>query len=243
MKCNFCGREFNGEKCPACGSPASGGGQQPNNQFSQEGYMGAPTPKKWYMQTGTVVLLLLFFWPAGLVLMWKFKKEWHIAVKIIITAVIFLLAARMVYTLVNINRTPYYVSDIQEKETEDLDETDYMGEPENTTTVEPVTSDSVPEEYNQAIEKAYQYSRSGNMSKAAIYDILTSGSVNEFSAEAAQYAIDNLQADYNANALNRAKVYKSQGMSPEEIRKQLTSEYAEKFTAEEADYAITNLGQ
>ncbi|WP_198417527.1 Ltp family lipoprotein [Cryobacterium mannosilyticum] len=54
--------------------------------------------------------------------------------------------------------------------------------------------------------------------------------------------MDNVQADWNANALAKAKSYQGQmSMSPEAIRDQLTSEYGEKFTLEEADYAIQHL--
>ncbi|MBP2099766.1 hypothetical protein J2Z52_002583 [Enterococcus rivorum] len=75
-----------------------------------------------------------------------------------------------------------------------------------------------------------------------IYDQLISEYGEKFSPEAAQYAIDNLKADWNANALAKAKSYQeSMAMSPEAIRDQLISEHGEKFTPEEADYAIQNL--
>ena len=65
---------------------------------------------------------------------------------------------------------------------------------------------------------------------------------SETSAEAGQYAVDNLKADYNANALAKAKEYQEQmKMSPSAIRDQLTSEAGEKFTALEADYAVQHL--
>ena len=54
--------------------------------------------------------------------------------------------------------------------------------------------------------------------------------------------MDNVTADWNANALAKAKQYQDQmAMSPEAIRDQLTSEYGEQFTQEEADYAVENL--
>lgn len=82
------------------------------------------------------------------------------------------------------------------------------------------------------------------MSKQGIYEQLTSEYGEQFSAEAAQYAVDNVQADWNANALAKAESYQSDmNMSPEAIREQLTSEYGEQFTAEEADYAIQHLSQ
>ena len=81
-----------------------------------------------------------------------------------------------------------------------------------------------------------------HMSKAAIYDQLVSEYGEQFSEEAAQYAIDNLVADWNANALATAESYQeTMSMSPSAIYDQLVSEYGEKFTAEEAQYAIDNL--
>ena len=100
---------------------------------------------------------------------------------------------------------------------------------------------SVPSEYKSALNKAKTYSDIMHMSKQGIYDQLTSEYGEKFSAEAAQYAIDNLNADYNKNALEKAKDYQEMDMSPEAIRDQLTSEYGEQFTQAEADYAVSNL--
>lgn len=112
------------------------------------------------------------------------------------------------------------------------------------TTSETKQEDNTPTEYKTALRKAESYSKTMYMSKAGIYDQLTSEYGEKYSAEAAQYAIDNLQADYNDNALKKAKDYQEQmAMSPEAIRDQLTSEHGEKFTAEEADYAIQNLNE
>ena len=90
--------------------------------------------------------------------------------------------------------------------------------------------------------KKYNYSDTMHMSKLGIYNQLISENGEQFTAEEAQYAMDNLKADWNANALAKAKDYQeSMAMSVEAIREQLTSEYGEQFTAEEADYAISNL--
>ena len=81
-----------------------------------------------------------------------------------------------------------------------------------------------------------------HMSKAGIYQQLTSEYGEGFSAEDAQYAIDNLNADYKANALAKAKSYQeNMHMSKSRIYEQLISEYGEGFTTEEAQYAIDNL--
>ena len=80
------------------------------------------------------------------------------------------------------------------------------------------------------------------MSKAGIYDQLISEYGEKFTEEEAQYAIDHVQVDWNANALQKAKNYQeTMGMSPAAIKDQLTSEYGEKFTEEEAQYAIDHL--
>ena len=80
------------------------------------------------------------------------------------------------------------------------------------------------------------------MSKAAIYDQLTSEYGEQFTEQAAQYAMENLQADWNANALACAASYsENMHLSKAAIYDQLTSEYGEQFTAEEARYAVDNL--
>ena len=81
-----------------------------------------------------------------------------------------------------------------------------------------------------------------HMSKAGVFDQLTSEYGGQFPEDAAQYAIDNVDADWKVNALESAKTYQeSMSMSKEAIRDQLTSDYGGQFTQEEADYAIENL--
>lgn len=97
-------------------------------------------------------------------------------------------------------------------------------------------------EYSNALKKAESYSRTMHMSKKAIYDQLTSEYGEQFPADAAQYAIDNMTADWNANALAKAKSYQNtMHMSKSAIYDQLISEYGEQFTKEEAQYAIDHL--
>ena len=104
------------------------------------------------------------------------------------------------------------------------------------------TEDNIPTEYKSALRKAKSYSDNLYMSKAGIYEQLTSEYGEKFSEEAAQYAIDNLETDYKRNALKKAQSYQnSMDMSPAAIHDQLTSEYGEGFTEEEADYASENL--
>ena len=97
-------------------------------------------------------------------------------------------------------------------------------------------------EMKNALKKAESYSSLMHMSKKGIYEQLTSEYGEGFDAASAQYAIDNLKADYNANALAKAKSYRdTMSMSKNAIYEQLVSEYGEKFTASEAQYAIDHL--
>lgn len=105
-----------------------------------------------------------------------------------------------------------------------------------------ITEAEIPKEYANALKKAKSYSDNMYMSKAAIHDQLTSEYGEGFSEEAADYAVENLVADYKANALHKAKSYQdNMAMSTSAIYDQLVSEYGEQFTEEEAQYAIDNL--
>lgn len=111
-------------------------------------------------------------------------------------------------------------------------------EPAATQTKQP----DVPAEYKSALNQAGSYANTMHMSKQGVYDQLVSQYGGKFSAEAAQYAIDNVKADWNANALAKAKDYqKTMSLSPSAIHDQLTSAAGEKFTQAEADYAIQHL--
>ena len=104
------------------------------------------------------------------------------------------------------------------------------------------TGGGVPKEYQTALKKAQSYVDTMHMSKAGLFDQLTSEYGEQYSAEAAQYAVDNVDADWKANALAKAHDYReTMSMSSSAIYDQLTSEYGEKFTQEEADYAIAHL--
>jgi len=105
-----------------------------------------------------------------------------------------------------------------------------------------VTKPAVPAEYTSALSQADSYANTMHMSKQGVYDQLVSEYGGKFSAPAAQYAIDNVKSDWNANALAKAKSYQdTMHQSPAAIHDQLTSEYGEKFTQAEADYAIQHL--
>ena len=102
--------------------------------------------------------------------------------------------------------------------------------------------DNVPEEYKSALEKAKSFTDEMNLSKVRLYEMLTSTSDyydTHFTAEAAQYAVDNVGVDWKESALKRAKLYrKAVSLSTEGIYDELT---AMEYTEEEISYAIDNL--
>ena len=96
-------------------------------------------------------------------------------------------------------------------------------------------------EYLNALAKAKTYAETLYMSKKAIYKQLTSEYGEQFSNDAATYAINNLKVNWKENALVKAKTYSDMNMSRKAIYKQLVSEYGEQFTSAEAQYAIDHL--
>ena len=124
--------------------------------------------------------------------------------------------------------------------TDSADDTKEDGEtkPEESTPPQ----EEVPKEYTSALKSAESYSKLMHMSKQALYDQLTSEYADKFSPEAAQYAIDHVNADWNYNALKSAESYSEMmHMSKAAIYDQLVSEYGGKFEADEAQYAIDNI--
>lgn len=103
-------------------------------------------------------------------------------------------------------------------------------------------AEEVPVEYQNALEQAQTYSDVMCMSKKGIHDQLTSEYGGQFDEDAADYAVEHVDADWNANALAKAKTYQEDmNMSKAAIKDQLTSEYGEQFTEKQAEYAIEHL--
>jgi len=166
------------------------------------------------------------------------KKNWFIKHKIV-TVILVLLVLGTVGSLVSPSNPPSNSSQTSQSQEAPPNESGNDTEP---TVAEENPQPDVPTEYKSALNKATSYANNMNMSKKGVYDQLVSQYGEKFTAEAAQYAIDNVQADWNANALAKAKTYQvDMNMSPAAIHGQLTSAYGEKFTESEADYAIEHL--
>lgn len=158
-----------------------------------------------------------------------FKRPWFIAIVIIVIIVI-------------IGSFGGNSDEPAEKVTPPAKTETTITAPEKESTPVKEAEPNVPEEYQSALKKAQSYSDRMYMSKAGIYDQLISEYGEQFTEEAAQYAMENVKADWKANALAKAHTYQEKmDMSPAAIYDQLISEYGEKFTEEEAQYAVDNL--
>ncbi len=94
-----------------------------------------------------------------------------------------------------------------------------------------------------ALARAKYYSGEKHLSKDGLKTTLTLGFRygEGFTEEEAQYAIDNLNADYNTNALMSAqKIIDGEAMSREQLYRKLISEGTD-FTEDEARYAVDNV--
>lgn len=103
---------------------------------------------------------------------------------------------------------------------------------------------STPKEYLDALQDATIYAIEMHYSEKAIFNQLTAEYGEGYSAEAAQYAIDNLYGvDYKENALHQAKdYYYKMSMTKENVKKTLEDEViGDGFTQEEVEYAMENL--
>ena len=203
------------------------------------------------------VLGWIFFFPAPvMVLIWRKKNTWDIKVKIAVTAAFWILF--YIIGSINNNKTTNEVPQaavIEQSETEASTDTKNVATNVESTTdsvqaesqsadfsIETKEEDYVSKEFKSALKKASAYANSMYMSKQAVYDQLTSEYGEKFPADAAQYAIDNVECDWKENALKKAENYSdTMYMSKLAIYDQLISEYGERFTEEEAQYAIDNI--
>lgn len=215
----------------------------------------------WYKQEWFIVLTLIFIFPLGLFVMWRYSK-WPSITKSIITVAIVVIALSSITYVGNLKTNNYESQPTvkTDNETEDTNSTSVneKDEENHKTAVDQtngkyqewfdtVTQGAKEEEsatrlQKAALETAKSYSDDLNMSKEKIYDILTSEVGEKFSKEDAKFAIDHLNADYQKNALETAKSYaKDMHMSNDAIYDILKSPDGEKFTESEAKYAIDNL--
>lgn len=122
---------------------------------------------------------------------------------------------------------------------ETSEEPDVVEEPEPDPEIEEV---EVPREHRNALRAAENYISFMPFSEKGLFQQLTSEYGDGYPEEAAQYAIDNIEVDYSAQALKSAENYLNlMPMSDSELFDQLTSQHGDGFTSDQAQFAIDNL--
>lgn len=104
---------------------------------------------------------------------------------------------------------------------------------------ENATDENVPQEYKKALKSAQNYL---DMSGFSRRNLKVQLEFEGFSDDSVEYALDNLDVDWNEQALRSARVYyNDMSMSKEEVFTQLSSDGGEGYTREQAQYAVDNL--
>lgn len=104
---------------------------------------------------------------------------------------------------------------------------------------EEVQEEEIPREHRNALRSAESYLDFTSFSYQGLYDQLTSEYADSYSPDAAQYAVDNVDADWFQEAVESAESYLDfMPMSETELFNQLTSDYGDKFTSEQAQHAV-----
>ena len=77
--------------------------------------MSEAEPQKWYQKTFGIILLLIFFFPIGLYLMWRYGK-WNKTVKIVVTAALVIIGIGSLFTpKVKVDSIALSIPDVQEE--------------------------------------------------------------------------------------------------------------------------------
>ena len=97
----------------------------------------------------------------------------------------------------------------------------------------------MPREWEQALKSAESYLDFSAFSYDGLYQQLTSQYGEGYPADAAQYAVDTVDVDWNEEAVQSAESYLDfTSFSRDGLYQQLTSQHGEGFTPEQAQYAI-----
>lgn len=211
----------------------------------------------WYQKNWFIILTVLFVFPLGLFLMWKYAK-WKNWIKIALTSIggigliLNLILQTSLFFETTKNNTEHTSSKSNDNQSSKHTTSKYDEEMNNIINNHNEDSSedksdnekgrSLKREEKAALSKAKFYATTLHLSKKGLYSQLTSEYGEKFPADAAQYAVDQIKVDYNKNALETAKTYvKDLNMSTQAVYDELVSEYGGQFTPSEAQYAIDHL--
>ena len=149
--------------------------------------------KAWF-----IILLLIIFWPAGLILMWV-RKKFPLAVRIIITLIIAAGLAFEGYFLYNYGPAMY-----EEYMYGDSSTTTYQTPGSDSDSSDTANSAAATENQQKALDKANEYIDTLALSRDGLVKQLE---YDGYSADVATYAADNCSANWNKEAKEMAEEY------------------------------------
>lgn len=190
---------------------------------------------KWYEKTPAIVLLLIFFFPVGLYLMWKYTN-WAKGAKIGVSA----LAGIVVIAALASPSTPQ-TNNTASKEDTKQEAAKVETKPEQKSAEEPKPQEpakpTVTTSQKNAVDKAKSYLNFAGFSRDGLVAQLE---FDKFSNADAVYGADNAGADWNEQAAKKAKSYMEfSSFSRQGLIDQLVFD---KFTTAQATHGADSVG-
>ncbi len=189
-----------------------------------EAFYGAAAPQKAGPSTGVVILLLLFFWPVGLYLMWKYQKFSKVA-RIVITAIL------VFFTLLGFISS--MVSGCTNKDPDLPNYSQSAGvDGSESGTEAPANNGEVTDGQAAALAAAKSWLEYINYGPTGLKNALMG---NGYSEDEADYAVANCGADWTEQCNKKVENYVSYGYTESTIRFFLEGEG---FTEEQLNNAL-----
>ncbi len=189
-----------------------------------EAFYGAAAPQKAGPSTGVVILLLLFFWPVGLYLMWKYQKFSKVA-RIVITAIL------VFFTLLGFISS--MVSGCTNKDPDLPNYSQSAGvDGSESGTEAPANNGKVTDGQAAALAAAKSWLEYINYGPTGLKNALMG---NGYSEDEADYAVANCGADWTEQCNKKVENYVSYGYTESTIRFFLEGEG---FTEEQLNNAL-----
>ena len=240
--CKFCGEEIEKDAmvCPKCGRQLKVVKKEEASSSEKSSETKYDESSKFYTKTWFMWVMLIFFAPVGIFLMWKFHPEMKKNTKIILTIVFAILFLAIAFGGNSDETTTNNDSSNSNSNTNTVSKVkveviDFSGMSESeilTWCKEKNLNCDFKREYSDTVAKDGYIKQSVNATEQ----------VTEGSKITVTYSLGKEPTTEQKNALRKAESYaKTMHMSKQGIYDQLTSEYGEGFDKEAAQYAIDNI--
>ena len=240
--CTFCGEEIEKDAmvCPKCGRQLKVVKKEETSSSEKSSESKYDESSKFYTKTWFMWIMLIFFAPVGIFLMWKFHPEMKKNTKIILTVVFAILFLAIAFGGNSDETTTNNDSSNSNSSTNAVNKVkveviDFSGMSESeilTWCIEKNLNCDFKRVYSDTVAKDGYIKQSVNATEQ----------VTEGSKITVTYSLGKEPTTEQKNALRKAESYaKTMHMSKQGIYDQLTSEYGEGFDKEAAQYAIDNI--